>query len=88
MLGNPCQRQADTDDGVFNAGLARDLQTEITGNGIDPGSIQWDATPVDGGNQLAGAGVGRCWRRRREPATPQSGKKALGGGFSHTLAFA
>lgn len=68
MLGNPCQRQADAGDGVFDAGLARDLKAQITGNGIDPGGIQRDAAAVDGLDQLAGAGVGCHWCWRREPA--------------------
>ena len=68
MLGNPCQRQTNPRDGVFDAGLARDLKTQIAGNGVDPGGIQRDAAAVDGLDQLAGAGVGCQWCRRREPA--------------------
>ncbi len=39
MLGNACQGQTDAVNGVFDSSLARDVESEIAGDGIDAGGI-------------------------------------------------
>lgn len=88
MLGNACQGQTDAVNGVFDSSPARDIESEIAGDGIDADGVQRDTASVDGRDQLTGAGVDTGWFCGCHPAGAKARKKTLRGGLSHTLAFA
>lgn len=72
MFGGSGQSVADTLNRFVRLCSGRNIQPEVAGDGVDPGCVQGDAAPVDGGDELPGAVV----FSRRSWVTEKTGRKA------------